>query len=209
MLKIWGRRNSSNVMKVLWTCEELGIDYERTDAGMAFGVVDEPFYRTLNPNGRVPTIEEDGGFSLWESNSICRYLANSRAPDHTIYPTEPRPRALVERWMDWQLATLGGPMTTIFFTFVRTPEAQRDLAAADRARGEAEALWRIVEAQLGSNPYLCGASLTLADIALGPNLHRWFNLPIPRDELPALRRWYDRLRESHPGFRTHLALPLS
>lgn len=212
MLRLWGRTNSSNVMKVLWLCEELGIAYERREAGGAFGVTREPFYLAMNPNAKVPTIEESGEgepFSLWESNAICRYLAASRAPGHAIYPAAPRPRALVERWMDWQLSALGQPMSTLFFTYVRTPEAERDLAAAGRARDEAAALWRMVDAQLAGNPYVCGHDLTLADIALGPYLHRWLALPVARPELPALRRWHDRLQERHAGFRTHVAVPMS
>jgi len=209
MLKIWGRTSSSNVMKVLWLCDELAIPCERVDAGGAFGVTQEPFYLAMNPNARVPTIADGAGFSLWESNAICRYLANDRAPGHAIYPAAPKPRALVERWMDWQLASLAAPMTTVFFTYVRTPEPARDMAATAKARDEAEALWRIVDAQLGAGPYLCGDAPTLADIALGPYLHRWFALPIARAELPALRRWHDRLLERHEGFRAHVAVPLS
>jgi glutathione S-transferase len=209
MLKIWGRTSSSNVMKLLWLCEELSIPYERVDAGGAFGVTKEPFYLAMNPNARVPTIEDGEGFSLWESNSICRYLANSRAPGHAIYPAAPKPRALVERWMDWQLANLNGPMTTIFFTHVRIPEPERDYKAAAKARDEAEALWRMVENQLGNSPYLCGDALTLADIALGPYLHRWFALPIDQGDLPRVKAWYGRLRDKHAGFGTHIAVPLS
>ncbi|MBX9700450.1 MAG: glutathione S-transferase family protein [Acetobacteraceae bacterium] len=209
MLKIWGRTSSSNVMKLLWLCEELAIPHERVDAGGAFGVTREPFYLAMNPNARVPTIEDGEGFSLWESNAICRYLANSRAPGHAIYPAAARPRALVERWMDWQLANLNGPMTTVFFTYVRIPEAERDYAATAKARDEAEALWRMVETQLGANPYLCGEALTLADIALGPYLHRWFALPIARGEMPRLAAWYARLKAGHAGFRAHIAVPLA
>jgi glutathione S-transferase len=209
VLKIWGRTSSSNVMKVLWLCEELGIAYQRVDAGGAFGVVNEPSYRAMNPNGLVPTVEDGDGPALWESNSICRYLANSRAAGQPIYPAEAKPRALVERWMDWQLSALNRPMSTIFFTFVRTPEAQRDLPAAAKARDEAEALWRMVEAQLGGNPYVCGAALTLADIALGPYLHRWFALPVARADLPHLAAWYARLQAEHAGYRTHVAVAMS
>lgn len=214
MLKIWGRTSSSNVMKVLWLCDELGIAHERVDAGGAFGVTKEPFYLAMNPNALVPTIEDndgsDGeGFSLWESNSICRYLANTRGAGHVIYPTAAKPRALVERWMDWQLSSLNGPVGTIFLTLVRTPEAERDMAAVARARDAAERLWGMVENQLGSHAYVCGDSLTLADIALGPYLHRWFALPIQRGAMPRLEAWYGRLRERHAGFRTHIAVPLS
>ena len=209
MLKIWGRTSSSNVMKVLWLCEELKIPYERVDAGGTFGVTKEAFYLAMNPNALVPTVEDGEGFSLWESNAICRYLVNDRAPGHAIYPTAPKPRALVERWMDWQLSALNAPVGVIFLGLVRTPEAQRDMAAIARARDTAEGLWRMVEAQLGDKPYLTGDALTLADIALGPYVHRWFALPIQRAELPKLRAWYDRLLAGHAGFRTHVAVPMS
>jgi glutathione S-transferase len=208
MLRIWGRATSSNVMKVLWLCEELSIPFERIDAGGAFGRTKEPSYLAKNPNALVPTIEEDDGFSLWESNTICRYLARSRAPGAPIYPAEPRAAADCERWMDWQLASLNAPMTTIFFTHVRIPEPERDYAAAGKARDTAERLWAMVEAKLGANPFLCGADLSLADIALGPYLHRWFSLPVERRPMPALEAWYARLRQ-RPGYATHCAGPMS
>ena len=126
MLKLWGRTSSSNVMKVLWLCEELAIPYERIDAGGEYGRTTEPFYLAMNPNSRVPTIEEPDGFTLWESNSILRYLVATRAAGDPLHPAEPRARANVERWMDWQLASLNAPMVTVFFTYVRIPEAKRD-----------------------------------------------------------------------------------
>ena len=106
-------------------------------------------------------------------------------------------------------ATLNAPVGTIFLTLVRTPEAERDMAAVARARDAAERLWGMVEKQLGSHAYVCGDSLTLADIALGPYLHRWFALPIQRGAMPRLEAWYGRLRERHAGFRTHVAVPMS
>jgi glutathione S-transferase len=202
MLKVWGRTSSSNVMKVLFLCEELGIPYERVDAGGEFGRTKEPFYLAMNPNSRVPTIEDDG-YSLWESNSILRYLVATRAPGHAIHPTDPKRRGDVERWMDWQLASLSGPMTPLFFTYVRTPEAQRDHAAAAKARDEAEALWRMVDARIGAKNYVAADHLTLADIVLAPYAHRWFQLPIQRAELANLARWYATLR-GHAGCAKHV-----
>jgi glutathione S-transferase len=207
MLRIWGRTNSSNVMKVLWLCEELGIPFERIDAGGAFGRTKEPEYLAKNPNALVPTIE-DGDFVLWESNAIMRYLARTRAAGHPIYPDDPRTAADCDRWMDWQLSALNRPMTTIFFTWVRIPEPQRDYAAAEVARGEAEALWRMLEPRLAAAPFICGEALTLADIALGIYAHRWFELPVVRPDLPGLRAWYDGLRE-RPGYAKHCAGPLT
>ena len=203
MLRIWGRANSSNVMKVLWLCEELAIPFERIDAGGAFGRTKEPEYLAMNPNALVPTIE-DGDVTLWESNAILRYLARTRAAGGSIYPAEPRAAADCDRWLDWQLAALNRPMTTIFFTYVRIPEPDRDYAAAGKARDEAEALWRMLEPRLAAAPFVCGEALTLADIALGVYVHRWFELPVTRGEMPGLRGWYDRLR-GRAGYAKHCA----
>jgi len=208
MLKIWGRASSSNVMKVLWLCEELAIPYERIDVGGEFGRTKEAFYLAMNPNSRVPTIEEPDGYTLWESNSILRYLVATRAPGNAVHPTDPKKRGDVERWMDWQLASLGGPMTPLFFTYVRIPEPKRDYAAAAKARNEAEELWSILDRQLEGRDYLAGG-FSLADIVMGPYLHRWFALPIDRAELKNLRAWYDRLLAKHPGFARHVAVELT
>jgi len=207
MLRIWGRANSSNVMKLLWLCEELDIPYERTDAGGAFGRTKDPDYLARNPNALVPVIEEEDGFTLYESNSILRYLARTRAPGNPIYPSGPREAAACEKWMDWQLSALNAPMTTIFFTYVRIPEAQRDHAAAAKARDAAEALWAMVDAAAGAG-FACGKHLTLADIAFGPFLHRWFALPVERKPMPALEALYARLK-ARPGYATHCAVPMS
>ena len=162
----------------------------------------------MNPNATEPTRVMPGGYSLCESDSLLRYLCGTQAGGNAFSPEATEARADVERWMDWTLASMNDPMRIIFWTFVRTPEPERDLAAAARARDAAERLWRIAEAQLEGRPHIAGA-FSIADMALGGFLHRWFALPIARAELPALRRWYDRLRERHPGFRTHVALELS
>jgi len=208
MLRIWGRANSSNVMKVLWLCEELGLPFERIDAGGAFGRTRDPDYLAKNPNALVPTIEEPDGFTLWESNTILRYLARSRAGGAAFYPADPRAAADVERWMDWQLASVNAPMTTIFFTHVRIPEPERDYAAAGKARDAAEALWAMVDARLQRHAFVCGDTPTLADIALGPYIHRWMALPITRAPMPALAAWYARLA-ARPGYARHCAGPMS
>ena len=208
MLKIWGRANSSNVMKVLWLCDELGVAFERQDAGGAFGKTREPFYLAMNPNSRVPTIEEPDGYSLWESHSILRYLVATRAPGHAVHPTDPRARGNVERWMDWLLATLNPPMTVLFWTHVRTPEEKRDHAAAGRARDEAEGHWAILDWRLEGRDYIAGG-FSLADICIGPFLHRWMELPVARPAMPALEGYRARLHERHAGYRTHIAVPMS
>ena len=207
MRKLWGRASSSNVMKVLWTLEELGLDYDRIDAGGAFGKTREAAYRAMNPMGLVPTLEEEDGWSLWESNSIARYLCNAHAPDGPLYPAEPRARAKVETWMDWMLGHVTTPMVVIFFTHIRLPEAERDWKAEAKAREDSGRLFRIVDAQVAQQRFLCGDHVTLADIALGCWVHRWFQLPIERPDLPNLARYYETLK-TRPGFVKHVALPL-
>lgn len=205
MLKIWGRATSSNVQKVLWCCAELGIDYERVDLGGPFGGNQNPEYLARNPNGLVPTVE-DGDLTLWESNTICRYLAATRHGER-LYPQAPAARALVERWMDWQLSTIGSPMGTLLFGLIRTKPEQRDQATIEAARRRALAAWTIVEEALEGRAYLAGEQLSLAEIVLGTLVYRWHAFPLERPPLKNLRAWYERMRE-RPGFRTHIEIPI-
>lgn len=206
MLTIWGRTNSINVMKVLWVCAEMGLSYTRHDAGMQFGVVGSDAYGAMNPNRRVPTIV-DGDFSLWESNVIVRYLA-MREQRTDLLPDTPRARADAERWMDWATSTLAGPMTTLFWQLIRTPEASRDQSALEKAAADCVRCFGIVDAQLAGRAYLCGDTLTVADIAVAPFVHRWLALPIAHEDMSSLQAYYRRtmMRE---GYRQHVALPLS
>lgn len=206
MLTIWGRINSINVMKVLWMCTELGLAYRRIDAGMQHGVVDTDEYGAMNPNRRVPTIR-DGDFTLWESNTIVRYLAARERATQWL-PDEPRARADTERWMDWSTSTLAAPMTTIFWQLIRTPVERRDPAAIERSTAETVRLFELLDRQLQAHESLCGATPTVADIAIAPFVHRWLALPINHPQLSALDAYYRRMM-SRPAFRQHVALPLS
>jgi glutathione S-transferase len=204
MRRVWGRTTSSNVMKVLWLLEELGLPYERLDVGGSFGKTDTPEYRAMNPNGMVPTLEEDG-FILWESNAICRYLAAAHA---SLWPVEAHARANIDRWMDWQQTTLNRPITVIFWGLVRTPPEKRDQAAIAAAAKDGARVWGILDKELTRHPYVGGETFTIGDIPLGVHVHRWFTMDFERPPLPHLRAWYDRLLE-RPPYRAHVALPLA
>lgn len=206
MIKIWGRTDSSNVQKVLWCCDELGVEYQRTDIGGRFGGNLEAPYLTLNPNGLIPTIE-DGDFVLWESNSIVRYLAEKYGRGRLL-PSTPEGRGSAGRWMDWQLSTIIPAMVPLFWGLVRTPPEKRDAAAIDKALHGANKVWQIVENYLEKSRYLAGDEFTVGDIPVGAWVHRWYNLPIPRPETPNLKAWYGRLSERVP-YRTHVMIPLS
>lgn len=207
MIEVWGRASSVNVMKVLWLLGELGIPCRRIDAGGAFGRTRDADYAAMNPNATVPTLVMPHGYSLWESHAILRYLCRTQPGGTTFYPEAPEARADAERWMDWTLASVNEPMRVIFWTLVRTPEADRDMAEAARARDAAERLWRIADAQLAGREFIAG-DFGVADMALGGFLHRWFALPIERAPLPRLEGWYRRLLE-RPAYKAHVAVPLS
>ncbi|MFZ9501493.1 MAG: glutathione S-transferase family protein [Beijerinckiaceae bacterium] len=204
MLRIWGRTNSLNVQKPLMALEEIGLPYERINAGLAFGVNDTPAYRAMNPNGLVPTIDDDG-FVLWESNAIVRYLASAYAPG-ALWPLDARVRASAERWMDWQLTTLLAPLNAMFVPLVRNP-GSGDPAVFDAARKACEANFAILDELLARQPYVTGDAFGMADCCIAPVAHRWLNLPIARPDLPHLARWF-ALARGRPSAKV-LELPLS
>jgi glutathione S-transferase len=207
-LTIWGRANSVNVQKVLWCAEELGLSYERIDAGMAFGRNTEPDYLAMNPNGRVPTLV-DGDFVLWESNSIMRYFALVHGQGSAIYPASPQLRAAVDRWLDWTLSTLQPVDRPVFWALVRTPVEKRDMIAIQKDADAEAVVWRILEAQLATRQFIEGDQFTLADIALGAYARRWFGVEgVSKPRLPNLERWFAQFA-SRPGFKKFLAPPMS
>jgi glutathione S-transferase len=207
MTRVWGRTNSSNVMKVLWLLEELGVPFERIDAGGKFGLTDTAEYRAMHPFGLVPALEEDG-YALFESNAILRYLCNKHAPGSPLYPAAPRPRGVVDAWLDVQQTTLNRPQSIVFTGLVRTPVDQRDNAAISAAVLEAGEVWALLDRKLAGHDFLLGQELTLADIAFGVHAHRWLGMAIARPDSPNLHAWYDRLLQ-RPGYQTHVAQPMS
>ncbi|APP01040.1 glutathione S-transferase [Xanthomonas perforans] len=196
-ITLWGRRNSSNVRKVLWCAEEAGVAYASIEVGGAFGGNTTPEYRALNPNGLVPTLQ-DGALVLWESNAIVRYLAAQYAP--ALYPHAPAERALGDRWMDWTTSTFAGVFRDLFWGVLRTPEAERDHARIAAALTHSGELLARADAALAQQPYLSGEQFAMGDIPLGSFIYAWFEMPIERPELPHLQAWYARLR-ARPAYR--------
>lgn len=206
MLRIWGRLSSINVQKVVWCADELGLPYERTEAGGSFGVVDTPEYLAMNPNGLVPVIEDEG-FVLWESNAIVRYLA-ARHGDGWLWPTDLRLRAEADRWMDWQNFTYWPAMSAAFRGLVRTAPEKRDAHAIEASRRKSEAAAAILEAHLATREYVAGAAFTMGDIPVALATQRWFGLPVEQEERPNLRRWLEQLR-ARKGAAKALSLPVT
>ena len=207
MLRLLGRATSSNVMKVIWLLHELDLPYERVDAGLHFGVNNTPDYLRMNPTGLVPTLLDDD-FALWESNAILRYLCHAHVPHTEMWPQDPRARANIDRWMDWQQTTLNRPQSTVFQGLVRIAPEKRDNMAIERALEEVGRAWIALDDQLARDAWVAGEHFSLADIALGVHVHRWFFFPVIRPDTPHLRAWYDQLLR-RPAYKQHCAGPIS
>lgn len=194
-LRVLGRTTSINVRKVLWTCAELDLSFQHVES--------DPHLLARNPNKMVPVIQ-DGDFVLWESNSICRYLAG-RDPRGTLLPTEAGPRALVEQWMDWQIAELNPAWRYAFVGLVRKHPDFQDADAIAASTENWNRHMTLLDAHFAaSGQFVTGEFFTLADIVLGLATHRWLHTPIDRPHLDALHGHYQRL-SVRPAFRAHVS----
>lgn len=201
MLRILGKASSINVRKVLWVCAELDIPFAREDWGTGFRSTHTPEFLALNPNAMILVIQE-GDFTLWESNTIIRYLASSYN-GKKLYPTEAKVRARVDQWIDWQASDLNKSWSYAFMSLVRqSPEHQNGHALA-RSCSDWSRHMQILDRQLDSTgAYVSGADFSLADIPIGLSVNRWFETPLAHSDLPAVREYYERL-SLRPGFRQH------
>jgi glutathione S-transferase len=205
MIRIWGRNTSVNVQKVMWAIGELDLPHERIDIGGSFGKNDEPVYLAMNPNGLVPTLEEDG-FVLWESNAIVRYLAAKYGAGR-LEPADLRARAVANSWMDWQLSVASPAISPMFWGLIRTPPEKRDHAAIAASRERTFAAMRILDIQLARTAFLAGDALSMGDIPAALMTYRFRRLVPEPSGLDRLERWYLGM-EQRPAFRQHvLAIP--
>jgi glutathione S-transferase len=205
MLKVWGRRSSFNVQKVMWLVGELGLPHEHVELGGTFGGLDDPAFLAMNPHGRVPVIQDDAA-TVWESHAILRYLA-ARHGKGRFWSDDPAARARVEGWMDWsQTALQPDFLIGVFWGFFRTPPEQRKWPAIKAALARCEVDFRKLDQLLADQPFLLGDALSLADITAGTALYRFFELEIERPVLPQVERWYRTLQE-RPAYRRHVMIP--
>jgi glutathione S-transferase len=208
MIKIWGRKTSSNVQKVMWAVGEIGLPHERIDIGGPFGKNREPAYLVMNPNGLVPTLEEEDGFLLWESNSIVRYLA-AKYRATMLEPVDLRARALAGKWMDWQLSVCGPEITPVFLGLIRTPPEKRNHAAIESAKKNTTAAMAMLDEQLGKTTYLAGDGFSYGDIPVGIMAYRYRQLVPDRPPLKNFERWYAAI-SARQAFKDHVgAVPLT
>jgi glutathione S-transferase len=207
MLKIWGRKNSINVQKVMWIAGELGLAHERYDVGGPYGKNNEPEYLALNPNGLVPTIQ-DGDFVLWESNAILHYLAGKHE-NGKLLPSGAEAKARADQWMDWQQLSYNTHITPIFIGIIRTPPEKRDMALIERSRKSVTDAAKILDQHLAGSAYVAGDRFTIGDMPAAITTYRYWALVPDRPELPHLKRWYDAIAARQP-FRDHVAaVPLT
>lgn len=201
MLRILGKASSINVRKVLWTCAELNLPFEREDWGSGFQSTLTPEFLALNPCAMVPVIQDDD-FTLWESNSIIRYLA-SRYGGEQLYPSEARARARVDQWIDWQASELNKSWSYAFLSLVRKSPAHQDSVALAAGCREWARRMEILDRQLQkTGAYVSGEQFSLADIPIGLSVNRWFETPLEHPHLPAVSAYYERLSQ-HPAYRLH------
>ncbi len=205
MLKVWGRRSSFNVQKVMWLVGELGVAHQHVDAGGRFGGLDTPEYLAMNPHGRIPVVRDDDA-TVWESHAILRYLA-ARFGAERFWSDDPVARARVDGWMDWSQTSLQPDfLVGVFWGFYRTPEDMRNWPAIRAALARSASHFAKLDRLLEGRSFLLGEALTLADITAGTSLYRYFELEIERPQLAHVERWYQTLQQ-RPAFREHVMIP--
>jgi glutathione S-transferase len=206
MLHLWGRISSINVRKVVWAAQELGLTLQRTDAGGQFGIVKEPDYQRKNPNALVPLLE-DGEALVWESNVIVRYLC-AKYSQGDFYPTALPQRFAAEQWMDWQQTTFNPAGRAAFIQWIRTPAEQRNAGLIAQSVAATEPLLALLDTHLARQPFMAGDRMTMADLPIACEMHRWWGLPLEFPARPHLRRWYAGML-ALPAARGALDVPLS
>jgi glutathione S-transferase len=204
-ITIWGRRTSFNVQKVLWTLDELGVRYEHRNAGGSFGGLGDPEFLAMNPHGLVPVLRDEEG-SIWESNSIVRYLCAKHSSGN-LWIEDPFQRSLRDRWIDWAATALQPSFMRLFWGYYRTPESQRNFVEIQSAIDICQKHFRALDAHLSSHLYLGGSHFTAADIPAGTVLHRYFSIGLPVEEPTNFMKWFARLRE-RPAFCKNVLVPL-
>ena len=189
----------------MWCVGELGLPFDRIDAGFIYGGVDTPEYAAMNPNGTVPTLQDGANPPLWETGAILRYLANTYAPEE-FWPTEPIARAEVDKWAEWSKLNIALMFTApVFWRVVRTPPSMHDAIAIADALARLDNFLKIADTRLSASRYLAGNHLTLADIQFGHCLYRYFDIDIDRRENPSVQRYYEVLSQ-RPAFQEHVLI---
>jgi glutathione S-transferase len=191
MIELWGRKNSYNVQKVLWTLDELNIEYKHQDVGSQVGDLETPEFLQLNPRARIPVLVDDGSV-VWESNTIVRYLCAAYGKN-LLWPGEPVKRSFADRWMDWELATLQPDFMGLFWGFYRKPQKKRDSGQIERSKLRCEQHFAMLDNHLKHHDYLAGETFSMGDIPVATSLYRYFGMGMAVEKPANLMAWYQRL----------------
>ena len=208
MIRLWGRTNSMNVQKVLWTLDELGLRYERLDAGMQFGINNTPDYLQKNPNGKVPLLEDDG-YAIWESQAICRYLCNQYQGSQ-LYPLDAQARGQVDQWLDWAKSGVNNSLSVVFWQTLRLPENQRDAKKLKEETDKTVAALQIFNQALTGRSFVATSHFSLADMVMAPVVFRCIGLglvDLSKPDWSALSSWYAAI-EQNQWFKKWVVQPL-
>jgi glutathione S-transferase len=192
-MRLWGRKTSVNVQKVLWALEELGLDYEQLNAGGAFGGLDDPAYLAMNPIRKVPTLQ-DGDLVIWESNAVVRYLCQTYG-GRLLAGGDTKESGRADMWMEWFQNNPYQHFIALFYQLVRLPVMERDTAKRDRAIAALTESFTILDNHLTDRPYMAGERFTMGDIPVGAALYRYYTMEFAHPNLPALAAYYDRLTQ--------------
>ena len=206
MFKVYGRNSSINVQKAVWAMGEAGLEWEWLDKDGVFGTVNVPDYAAINPQVRIPTLD-DGGLLVRQSNVIVRYVARKYAPE-LLLPKDEGRYVEAERWMEWQASDNGAPMVKVFWGLVRTPPEKRDMAEIRAALDVLHDQFRVLDAHLADCTYVAGETFSMGDIPPGAAAYRYLTMDIDRPTYPHLDRWYHQLQE-RVSYRNLVMVPLA
>jgi glutathione S-transferase len=197
---------SPRAFKVLTAAAHLGLEHNVRLVDLTKGEQDTPEFLALNPNGRMPVLEEDG-FVLWESNAILQYLA-AKKPESGLLPTDARGRADVLRWQCWDLAHWDPACAILIFeNLVKKLLALGEADPREVAKGQErfKVVAEVLDGQLEDRKFITGDTLTVADFSIGAPLNMARPAGIPIDQYPNIRRWHATLAEL-PAWRKTLEL---
>ena len=203
-MKLYTHSPSPNCIKVMAVAHHLGIALEEVEMEPHSGSCKKPEYLAKNPNGLLPTLEDEG-YCLWESNAIIVYLAR-KFEATTLFPTDPLGQAELWRWMSWGMCHWTPAIRPLLYERMVQPLIHRqptNQAAVDKAEAAFHPLARLLQDHLSSREFLLGTNLTLADFALGVYLVYSQMAQIPLTDYPAIQAWYGRLA-SLPGWQKAL-----
>lgn len=199
-LRIYGIP-ASRAFRSLWMALELGLDYENVPIGFADGSHKAPAYLAINPNGRVPAIDDDG-FVLWESLAINLYLAKKHSLGR-FYPATLAGEARAWQWSFWAASEVEKPIIAWAFNTIVYPPEKRDAKLAAEGKAQLEGLFAVLDGALARHPFLLGADFTVADLNLASVMFRALQMDLRR--MPRVKEWLERALQ-RPAARAALKL---